>query len=329
MRWIASQTDRIDAVLGGDPVGDDLLDVAAIVHDIRSTYLPVEPLRRSEALAAFTQAHLDADGTRAATAGATTSVASAVSVGHARRTELAGRNRNQMLSTISGFVGTLIGKAVVGTALAAASVGGLHAADVVDLSVLPDDGGPAVEGPSSSGDQTGQGGQDAPSEMGAAGQQTAADKQAAAQALAEAVQEWTDCVAEVAAAQGDGETRATGAFDPRDTCGEIPQPGDFGLTDLPGQAPDTAQTAVESSPGAAAVPEQPGSNAPAGSGSLPAAPGDAPVSPPASTPDPTQPDAVPEEPGSNAPAGSDSAPTPDTPDTASPPTTDTPAGSRP
>lgn len=321
MRWIAPQTDPIDAVLSGvpgNPGDEDLLDVAAIVHDLRSTCLPGQPLRRGPALAAFTQAHLDADGDPTATAG---DIPSAVSVagpvGDASDPDQTGRKRHKMLTTITGFVGTLTGKAVLGTALAAASVGGLHAADVVDIPVLPDDP-PATEQPAGSQDRT-------PTDAGAEGQQTAADKQAAAEAHAQAVQEWTECVADAAAAQGDAETRTTGAFDPRDTCGDMPQPGDFGLTDLPSQASDVGQAAVEGTPGATARPEQPGSNAPTGGGSVPAG-ADAPAAPLISTPAPTQSDAVTEEPGSGAPAGGGSAPAPDTDHPASPPTTGTPAG---
>ena len=43
-----------------------------------------------------------------------------------------------MLSALSGFVTTLTGKVVLGTAVVATSVGGLHAARVVDVPVLPD-----------------------------------------------------------------------------------------------------------------------------------------------------------------------------------------------
>src|SRR5690606_23192359 len=53
MRWGRPQTDAIDAVLGDCDTGEDLADVAAIVHDLRSTYLPDQPLRRHPALAAF------------------------------------------------------------------------------------------------------------------------------------------------------------------------------------------------------------------------------------------------------------------------------------
>lgn len=48
-----------------------------------------------------------------------------------------------MLAGVSSFVATVTGKVVLGGAVAAASVGGLHAADVVDVPGLPDR--PAVE----------------------------------------------------------------------------------------------------------------------------------------------------------------------------------------
>ena len=52
MHWGRLQNDPIDAVLSGAPLDEDLFDVAAIVHDMRSTYLPVEALQRRPALAA-------------------------------------------------------------------------------------------------------------------------------------------------------------------------------------------------------------------------------------------------------------------------------------
>ena len=42
-----------------------------------------------------------------------------------------------MLTTISAFVATTTGKLVLGTALAAAAVGGAHAAELVDVPLLP------------------------------------------------------------------------------------------------------------------------------------------------------------------------------------------------
>jgi hypothetical protein len=46
--------------------------------------------------------------------------------------------RRRMLETLSAFVATLAGKVVLGTAAVAASVGGAHAAGVVDVPGLPD-----------------------------------------------------------------------------------------------------------------------------------------------------------------------------------------------
>lgn len=61
------------------------------------------------------------------------------------------------------------------------------------------------------------------------------EKRAAATTYAEAVRDWTRCVAENASGQGaqqrDEDTRRQGAFDPREGCGERPQPADFGLTE--------------------------------------------------------------------------------------------------
>lgn len=322
MRWNTSQTDPIDAVLSGDPAdpGDeDLLHVANVVHDIRSAYLPAEPLRRRAALAAFTQSRPEAAVDPTAPTGDQAAATPAeASVGEASNAGPDGRKRPKMLSTISGFVGTVAGKAVLGTAVAAASVGGLHAADVVDVPTLPDSDPAAVERPSAN-DSRGDTG--APTDTASEGQQTAADKQAAAQAHAAAVREWTDCVADAAAAQGDAETRVTGGFDPREACGEQPRPQDYGLTALPSQAADVARSAVEGTPGAAAS-DRPGAQAPA-AGSAASPDANTPASPPAAQPDDVRGDAR-----SNAPAA-DGTSSPASTLPASPPTSDTPAAGRP
>ncbi len=52
--------------------------------------------------------------------------------------------RRRMLTTLSGVLATLTGKVVLGTAVAAASVGAAHSAGVVDIPGLPDT---AVEAP--------------------------------------------------------------------------------------------------------------------------------------------------------------------------------------
>jgi hypothetical protein len=304
MRWFSSQTDPIDAVLSGDARDEDLLDVAAIVHDLRSAYLPEEPLSHRPALAAFTGAHLEADRDWGSSVRDGVPAAAASVAAQTHRVGV-GRKRNKMLSAISGLVATLTGKVVLGTAVAAASVGGLHAADVVTVPALPNNDSPGAE-------QQFDGEPGSPSSASAEGQQTAAEKQAAARAYAEAVQEWTDCVADNAAAQGTAETRTTGQFDPREGCGDHPRPQDFGLTDLPSQAADAADsTGVGGSPGAAFVPTERGDEVPAGGMNDPTNGGASPPVPehPGSTP-PTSGganSAVPEDLGSHQPtdAGDD------------------------
>jgi hypothetical protein len=56
------------------------------------------------------------------------------------------RRRKRILTTLSGVLATITGKVVLGTAVAAASVGAAHAAGVVDVPGLPDTT-PAVETP--------------------------------------------------------------------------------------------------------------------------------------------------------------------------------------
>lgn len=230
MRRSGSARDPIDAVLRGDGEGRDLLDVAALIHDLRSAYDRAEPLARGPQLTAFTVAGGP----------------------HAERLE---RRRHSMLTGLSAFLGTLTGKVVLGTAVTAASVGGLHAADVVDVPVLPDTGPPTEQ-------HDGDGGR--PDTAGADGaNETAEGKAAAAAAYTDAVRSWTDCVAGAAAGQGDADTRTTGGFDPRDDCGDHPQPADFGLTELPTPAADPAADAVAGTPGATRPePPAPGGGAP-------------------------------------------------------------------
>lgn len=295
MRWISSQTDPVDAVLSGDAHDEDLLDVAAIVHDLRSAYLPEEPLCHRPALAAFTGAHLETDRDRGGSVRHGVPAAAASIAAQTHRAEPIGRTRNKMLSAISGLVATLTGKVFLGTAVAAASVGGLHAADVVTVPALPNNDRPGAE-------QQFDGEAGSPSSASAEGQQTAAEKQAAARAYAGAVQEWTDCVADNAAAQGTAETRVTGQFDPREGCGDHPRPEDFGLTNLPSQAADAAgSNGLQGLPAEASVPEGlPSQSSAPGGGDVPAG-GLDPTSRGTSPP-------VPENPGSTQsnPGGADS-----------------------
>ncbi|HEX6424634.1 MAG TPA: hypothetical protein VFZ79_14225 [Acidimicrobiales bacterium] len=278
MRRSGSARDPVDAVLRGDGEGRDLLDVAALVHDLRAAYDRAEPLARGPQLTAFT-------------------------VAGGPHAERLGRKRHSMLTGLSAFLGTLTGKVVLGTAVTAASVGGLHAADVVDVPVLPDTGPPTEQ-------HDGDGGR--PDTAGADGANDTAEGNAAAAAeYTDAVRVWTDCVAD-AAGQGDADTRTTGGFDPRDACGDHPQPADFGLTELPAPAADAAADAVAGTPGATR-PETPapgggapeitvpsGAEAPAGGA------GDSPA-PETPAPGGGAPDiAIPS--GSDAPAGGTTAP---------------------
>jgi hypothetical protein len=305
MRWNPSHPDPhrdlIDAVLSGEPLDEDLLDVAAIVHDIRSSYLPVTSPSHDSGLPAAIWARLDTDADLIAGEGSTASSATCVGLtGNVSDAEPRGRKRDKMLSTVSGFVGTLTGKMLLGTAVTAASVGGLHAADVVDIPALPGNDRPAAQEQSGGGDADPQA---ASSDAAAAGQQTAAEKQAAAQAYADAVRDWTDCVAEAAAAQGDAESRVTGEFDPREHCGERPLPEDYGLTDLPSQAADAAKGSADGTPAESLVPDA-GSTAPGDPGGDPTDGGsNVPAPGGQGGDDPTNRGSDVPAPGSNAPTG--------------------------
>lgn len=162
------------------------------------------------------------------------------------------------MSWIAAFLATTAGKTAAGAVLAAAGLGGLHAADVVELPVLPDEAsGPAEQSediePAEVDDpvevetteaESEEAPEDLPEEA-VAGQSTAAAKQDAAEAFTTAMQDWAECVATNAEAAQDGEVDE--GFDPRAACDDRPQPGDFGLTDVPEQADDAATDRAENS----------------------------------------------------------------------------------
>lgn len=162
-----------------------------------------------------------------------------------------------MLESVSALVATVAGKVVLGTAVAAASVGGLHAADVVDVPGLPDraaeqaitatdeadDQGQEPEESGEPAETADQGGE--PAEAATEGQETAEAAQAKQDAAAdftEAMGEWSTCAEEAETAE----------LDPVEECGERPHPRDFGLTDPPtSQADDRGRPETTPVPDAA------------------------------------------------------------------------------
>lgn len=112
--------DPIDAVLG-DVVGhDDLLDVAVLVHGLRAEFLDSTPLVRSPELSAVSEL-----------ASTQTPRATTATVRHGLK--------------VTGL--GVVGKVILGSTLAAASVGGLDAAGVVDLPLSPPHGEAVVAAP--------------------------------------------------------------------------------------------------------------------------------------------------------------------------------------
>ncbi len=213
-----NRDENVEAILRGDEPTSDLAGVAAFVGELRATYHEGSDLVRTPELEAFMEAPaLEAQAVLQPT--------------WRQRLE---RRRIRMLSGLSGFLATVTGKVVLTGAVAAASVGGLHAGDVVDVPGLPDNDPTAVEQAENGNDADGQN-DDLPDDA-VEGQQTAEEKQAAAEAYTTAVRDWTDCVSENAAAQGDETTSTTGEFDPRSECDDRPTPQDFGLTEVPDQA---------------------------------------------------------------------------------------------
>jgi hypothetical protein len=232
MRPNRSQPDPLDAVLDGENGDEDLLEVAVLVHDLRAAYRRNHPLEVGPELAGFTGAHLPA----------TRDTATETDVGPAGATDRRGRKRPTVLTAISAFVATLTGKVVLGTAIAAASAGGLHAADVVDLPVLPDSRPSTTEG------STGTSSTDLPDEA-QEGREATGSTGTTSDTYAEAMQSWTDCAAEAAPDRDDNRTEPGGGVDLVGACGERPDPAAFGLDGLPDQASDTAHDATENAPG--------------------------------------------------------------------------------
>lgn len=266
MQRFSSSRDPIDAVLNGDSLDKDLLEVAVLVHDVRAAYLSENPLRRRPELVAYTgptaatEMHLDASGPPGHAVASAPPASAACpdgppSVAKDSRAKSAGRKR--AASGLLAFAGTLGGKVVAGGVAVAATVGMLHTAGAVHLPIPPGGGQSPAEqpddgtagngdqqGPSGAGGggqpQTGEpSGQGQPGEGGRQGpeQSTRTAPQDEAHAYTEAVDEWTDCVADAAAARSDADARATGGFDPRETCGEKPEPSDFGLDEAPSATP--------------------------------------------------------------------------------------------
>lgn len=127
MKLFRSAPDPIDAARRGEPVVDPAID--ALVHDLRSAYLPDEPRPRSAALVVF------------AGPGDDVSVPDATQPDHAPVVPLAvalGSRRRRAAVGVAAFAATVTGKVVLGGAVAAATLGGLHAADVVDVPLLPE-----------------------------------------------------------------------------------------------------------------------------------------------------------------------------------------------
>jgi hypothetical protein len=148
------------------------------------------------------------------------------------------------MSFIAGFLATTAGKAAAGTVLAAASVGGLHAAEVVELPVLPEQAGESeVETTSDPVDaELGEAPEDVELPVEATeGQARAETNRAAADQFTTAMKAWAQCVAEAAP---ESETEE---FDPVDACGERPMPsqarnGEAGQADAE-EAPAAADAA--------------------------------------------------------------------------------------
>jgi hypothetical protein len=144
MRWSRPQRDPIDALFTDTALDEDLGELAAIVHDLRSAYLPDHELRRSAELAGLTGTSLTDNGDLLVTAASNADGSALQTAGLPPLRERLDRKRAKMITAIASFVGTLTGKVAIGATVAAASVGGLHATEVIDVPLLPDAGRPAA-----------------------------------------------------------------------------------------------------------------------------------------------------------------------------------------
>lgn len=122
MFWFGSR-DPLDASLRGESE-DPAIDV--LVHDLRAAYLPQGTRPRSEALAAFAG---PANGVALGTVGARPPAAAVPD-----RPVPVGR---RIAVGAAAFAATITGKVVLGGAVAAATLGGLHASETVDVPLLP------------------------------------------------------------------------------------------------------------------------------------------------------------------------------------------------
>lgn len=113
----------------------------------------------------------------------------------------------------------------IGLGVALATAGGIGAVAAVTSGDLPEQAAPQAGAAV-----------DAAGSQGAEGQAGGEARREAAEAYAAAVRNWSACVSDAAAGQGDEATREQGAFDPRAGCGDRPDPADFGLTTPPEQA---------------------------------------------------------------------------------------------
>ena len=229
MHWFRHR-DEIDAVLGDDQhLDDDLSDVAVIVHDLRSAYLSDERLPRQPALAAITGGPLDDKGDPLATAASNADGSApqmAQMAGLPNRAPDSG-GRSTMKKALAALTATIAAKIALGTAIAAASVAGLHAAAVVDIPFLPDRADErAVIATQGAGPDAGAGaGADADADEGTEAEE--ADGESEHSLL---MQAWSACVDEASAARDEAMADydasvngPPGRFDPEEACGERPR----------------------------------------------------------------------------------------------------------
>jgi RNA polymerase sigma-70 factor (ECF subfamily) len=136
-RWSRSRRDEIDAVLGDGVLDIDLVDVAGIVYDLRLAFLSARHVTRHRALLGFTEVPLADHVEPLVTAASDANTPRSLPAGLSNRTTAqAGRRRS--IRAWTAVTAGVAGKLAFGAAVAAASVGGLHVADVVDVPGLPD-----------------------------------------------------------------------------------------------------------------------------------------------------------------------------------------------
>lgn len=133
--------EEVEHLVDGTSERPDLADVEALFAEVRALPNSVETPPVSAALAEFIGVNLTP--TAEPIVLPDTAEARAKAIEEARDAEPV--RRTSMIGSAAAFLGTMGGKVALGTAVAAASVGGVHATGAVDVPFLPDTKSAVIE----------------------------------------------------------------------------------------------------------------------------------------------------------------------------------------